>query len=184
MNDPESTIEELQARLAHCEADAAHTQKIQAALYRVADAASSASDMQEFYAALHRIVGDLMYAPNFFIATLDEETDTISWPYHVDEKDEEIWTPRPRRDFHGVTDFVMRTGRSVHSLPDSPIFAANGEVELVGTLPEDGIFVPLKVGLRVLGAMSSGLPPSPSALLPSSPASCDAFHLRCSPGAL
>ncbi len=154
MYDQESTIQDLQARLARCEADAAHTQKIEAALYRVADAASAAGDMQEFYGSIHRIVGDLMDASNFFIATLDEETDILSWPYHVDEADEDIWTPRPRRDFRGITGFVMRTGRSVHTLPDTPMFAANGEVELIGRLPEDGIFVPLKLGTRVLGAIA------------------------------
>jgi hypothetical protein len=48
--------------------------KIQAALYRIADAASAVKDMQEFYAEMHRIVGELMYAENFFIALHDKTT--------------------------------------------------------------------------------------------------------------
>src|ERR1700752_2035596 len=42
--------------------------KIQKALYEIADAASAARDMQSFYKKLHKILGKLMYAENFFIA--------------------------------------------------------------------------------------------------------------------
>ncbi len=41
------------------------TERVQSALYRIAEAASSVQDMQEFYAAMHDIVGELMYARNF-----------------------------------------------------------------------------------------------------------------------
>ena len=34
--------------------------QVQAALYRIAETASAAQDMQEFYAEIHRIVGELM----------------------------------------------------------------------------------------------------------------------------
>ena len=47
--------------------------KVQDALYRIAELAGAAQDMQEFYAAVHAIVGELMYADNFFIALYDEE---------------------------------------------------------------------------------------------------------------
>ncbi len=154
MSDQAATIRDLEARLAGCEAEAVRTQKIQSALYRVADAASAASDMHEFYSALHLIVAELMYAANFFIATLNEETDILSWPYHVDEKDEGIWWPRPRKEFHGLTDYVMRKGRSVHTLSDYPSITGSNNLDLVGTLPEDGIFVPLRLGSRVLGALA------------------------------
>ena len=43
--------------------------KVQDALYRIAELAGAARDMQEFYAAVHAIVGELMYADNFFIAS-------------------------------------------------------------------------------------------------------------------
>ena len=70
---------------------------MQAALYKVAEAASSSTDMSEFYAALHTAIGELMYARNFFIAVLDEAGGMVSWPYHVDEKDvaEAVWKPEP-----------------------------------------------------------------------------------------
>ena len=41
--------------------------------------------MQEFYAAMHRIVGELMDASNFYIALYDEERGMLNWPFYVDE---------------------------------------------------------------------------------------------------
>jgi len=38
---------------------------LQSALYRIAKITSSAGDLQDFYAAIHGIVGELMYARNF-----------------------------------------------------------------------------------------------------------------------
>ena len=54
--------------------------------------------MQAFYAEMHRIVGELMYADNFYIALYDEERQAINWPFYVDELDEDwpdpnVWEP-------------------------------------------------------------------------------------------
>jgi HPt (histidine-containing phosphotransfer) domain-containing protein len=53
----------------------ARAARIQDALYRIAEAASAADDLQAFYAAIHRIVGELMYAENLYIALYDEQRD-------------------------------------------------------------------------------------------------------------
>jgi len=81
---------ELEAR----EAEHLRAAKVQAALYRIAEAASAVRDMPEFYAAVHRIVGELMYARNFFIGLYDPATELISFPYFVDEVDP---PPPPQR---------------------------------------------------------------------------------------
>ena len=67
----------------------ARAAKVQDALYRIAELASAAQDMQEFYRAIHEIVGELMYAKNFFIALYDEERRRSTGPYYVDEVDPE-----------------------------------------------------------------------------------------------
>ena len=51
--------------------------KIQKVLYEIADAASAVRDMYSFYKKLHKIVGKLMYAENFFIALYDAQSDLI-----------------------------------------------------------------------------------------------------------
>jgi PAS domain S-box-containing protein len=127
--------------------------KIQSALYGIDVAASTSHDMQEFYAHVHRIVGELMYAENLFIALYDESTGLLSFPYFVDEKDEAFPT-QPLENFHGMTSYVIRTGESIkHGWDQFNELMANREVELEGTLNEDGIGASLKADGKILGAI-------------------------------
>ena len=73
----------LQARVAELEALEADRQralKVEDALYRIADTASSIHDMAEFYPAMHAIVGELMNAENFYIALYDERAPAPQLP--------------------------------------------------------------------------------------------------------
>ena len=47
------------------EAEQVRAEKVQSALYRIAELAGAAQDMQEFYRAVHAVVADLMPATNF-----------------------------------------------------------------------------------------------------------------------
>jgi PAS domain S-box-containing protein len=71
-----------------------HAEILQSALYRVAEMTGKAQEMQSFFSAVHRIVGELMYARNFFIALYDPATESVSFPYFVDEADA---PPAPRK---------------------------------------------------------------------------------------
>jgi class 3 adenylate cyclase/putative methionine-R-sulfoxide reductase with GAF domain len=122
---------------------------VQDALYRIADMASAASDMDEFYAAMHRIVGELMSADNFYIALYDDENKTLNYPYYVDEVDEElpdphVWEPMGTGQARGLTAFVLRTGEPQH-VPNEHFvrLVADGEVDSIGVVGEDWLGVPL-----------------------------------------
>lgn len=127
--------------------------KVQNALYRIADAASASKDMQEFFHKIHSIVSDLMYAKNLFVALYDEETNLLSFPYFVDEQDEPFST-QSLDSFHGLTSYVIRTGNPIrHGWDAFNALVQAGEVELAGSYNEDGIGAPLKAGGKVLGAI-------------------------------
>ncbi|HEX8992075.1 MAG TPA: GAF domain-containing protein, partial [Anaerolineales bacterium] len=155
MTDHVESIESLQRKLAEGEEQHRRSEKIQSALYQIAEAASVVSDMQTFYARLHEIVGGLMYARNFFIALYEARSGMMSWPYHVDEKDVdvELWLPRPLRQDNGITSYVLRTGNLVHPREDNSV-VESGEVQVIGTIPEDAIIVPLKADGETLGVLS------------------------------
>ncbi|HTP02502.1 MAG TPA: GAF domain-containing protein [Anaerolineales bacterium] len=153
MTDQLDTIETLQNRLAEREEQYRRSEKVQTALYEIADAASAVVDMQEFYAKLHEIIARLIYAKNFFIAILDRDSGVLSWPYHVDEKDAGEWPAAPYKEDKGVTSYVLRTGKSLHGSADVPDLIDGGELEIIGTLSQDAIVVPLKVDSTVLGAL-------------------------------
>jgi GAF domain-containing protein len=133
--------------------------KVQDALYRIADMASAASDMGEFYAAMHRIVGELMYADNFYIALYDEDDQTLNYPYYVDQVDEDLpdpeaWEPMGTGQARGMTAYVLRTGtpqlvtnERFHQLLDE------GEIEHVGVDGEDWLGVPLRAEGKTIGVV-------------------------------
>ena len=55
----------------HDISDRKRVEALSSALYRVAEKSSSAHDLQQFFAAVHGIVDELMYARNFYIALYD-----------------------------------------------------------------------------------------------------------------
>ena len=88
-------------------AEQARAEQIQRATYRISEAAHASSTLEDLYREIHRIVGELMPAGNFYIALYDAATDTVTFPYFVDEYD----APQPPHSGgHGLTEYVLRTG--------------------------------------------------------------------------
>jgi GAF domain-containing protein len=138
----------------HIPTNVKHQLKIQKALYEIANAASGVKNMQSFYVRLHRIVGKLMYAENFFIALYDEQTDLITWPYYVDSAGDQAPASMPLAQFKGGTAYVLRNGRMLHaSRAQSEELYRLGELTPKGTECEDWLGTPLKTGKKLLGIL-------------------------------
>jgi PAS domain S-box-containing protein len=141
--------------------DRRRAENVQAALYRIAELASAAQDMQEFYRAVHAVVGDLMNANNFFIALYDEERELISWPYYVDELDVDLpdpnqWDAFGEGEARGATAYVLRTGEpQLLDFEGVMGLVEQGEIELLGVTVEDSswVGVPLKTEGRTVGVL-------------------------------
>src|SRR5262245_5347573 len=160
-----SELAEARRRLAELEAvegEGAYAAKVQDALSRIAELASAAEDMQDFYRSVPAVVAELMHASHFFIALYDEERELIRWPYYVDEVDDAV--PDPNRwdafgegEARGLTAYVLRTGRP-HLLTHDGMqeLIDQGEVELVGILTDDNTWlgVPLKAERRTVGVLA------------------------------
>ena len=65
----------------------AHAMRFQEALFAISEVASSPKPTSEVMGAMHRIVGTLMYAENFFIALWDPARRTLRFPYFADSED-------------------------------------------------------------------------------------------------
>lgn len=61
-------------------------QSRQAAVYAISEAAHAADDLSDLLRRIHSIVGELLCAPNFLVALYDADNDSVSFPYHVDER--------------------------------------------------------------------------------------------------
>ncbi|TML45101.1 MAG: GAF domain-containing protein [Actinobacteria bacterium] len=144
------------------EAEQVRAEKVQSALYRIAELAGAAQDMQEFYRAVHAVVADLMPATNFFIALYDEERQLISWPYYVDELASDLPDPNHWDEFgsghaRGTTAYVLRTGTpQLLSYQEIMELAEQGEIELLGVTVHDSSWlgVPLKAEGRTVGVLT------------------------------
>ncbi|MBK5256757.1 MAG: EAL domain-containing protein [Vicinamibacteria bacterium] len=83
-------------------------EELQSALYRIAQASTRSLGIDALFSEIHDIVGELMYAKNFFIALLDEEGTHLSFPYFKDEFDAPPPLPLPVED--SLSGYVIRTG--------------------------------------------------------------------------
>ena len=126
-------------------------EELNAALYAIAARSQSAEDLQQFFAAIHNIVGQLMNARNFYIALYDPQSQLLSFPYFVDEEDP---TPAPKPLGRGLTEYVLRSGEPILATP--AVFEGlvqRGEVELIGAASLDWLGVPLKSGTNCIGVL-------------------------------
>jgi len=131
--------------------DRKRAEALSSALYRVAEKTGSAHDLQQFFAAVHSIVDELMYARNFYIALHDPATDTVSFPYFADERKEASGTKKMAR---GLTEYLLRTGEALLATPEVVQgLEDRGDVARNGLRSLDWLGVPLKVGDRTFGAL-------------------------------
>jgi PAS domain S-box-containing protein len=139
-------------RLGYLVAERKQSDLLHSALYRIAEMTSSAGDLPAFYSAVHKIVGGLMYAENFFIAVYDSSTELVSFPCFVDVVDT---APQPRKLKRGMTEYVMRSGEPLLvSRETIEPLVRRGEIEVIGTMPVCWLGVPLKVGDHIVGALA------------------------------
>jgi PAS domain S-box-containing protein len=124
---------------------------IQSAVYRISEATNSAKNLPELYAQIHRVIGGLMPATNFYIALSDEKAGMLEFPYFVDEKES---PPPPQKVGRGLTEYVLRTGRALLASPE--VFDAlvhQGEAVTVGPPSVDWVGAPLVSQGKTIGVI-------------------------------
>ncbi|MGA8810337.1 MAG: PAS domain S-box protein, partial [Thermoanaerobaculia bacterium] len=124
---------------------------MQDALFRIATLSRDASNLDEFYGAVHGIVNGLMEATYFYIAEYDAARDILTFPYFVDKYDE---APVGRPPGRGLTAYVLRTGKPLLATPQEfDDLKKSGEVESIGAPSVDWLGVPLATGDRTWGVI-------------------------------
>ena len=89
-----------------------HTENLMQTLFKIAEIANTNIELDQFFQQVHIIIGELMYAENFYIALLNKDRTTISFPYFVDQKadsqaDREM---QPNNQHRGITEQVLESG--------------------------------------------------------------------------
>lgn len=128
-------------------------EKLQAALFSIAELASTTDSLTQFYAAVHATVGELLYARNFLIALLSGAGDELEFPYAVDERDP-LSSFRRRKLASGLTEWVLRRGEPLLAeRAEIEILTARGEVHSFGSPSVCWLGVPLICDERPVGVV-------------------------------
>ncbi|TBR13371.1 MAG: EAL domain-containing protein [Lysobacter sp.] len=132
--------------------------RIQETLYRIAELSHTATNLDEFYAAVHRIVGEFLDARNFYIALLSDDGEMLQFPYYVDQSGA---TASTRRLGRGISEYAMRFGKPLlldMSDPDTLArirdLQQRGELSPIGKESVAWLGVPLLLGDRVMGLLA------------------------------
>ena len=127
-------------------------ERLQRALFRIAELSITSESLERFYAQVHDVVGELLYARNFYIALRSRDGQRLEFPYSIDERD-------ARRNSRllsaGMTEYVLTTGAPI--LADRPRIGeleSAGLVRSHGTLANCWLGVPLYRDDAVVGVIA------------------------------
>lgn len=129
---------------------------IQQALFRISESASSAQSMEQIYSDVHRIIGQLMAAKNFYICLYTADRQSFTFPYFIDQYDDARMVAEVPAEalLRGMTGYMMRRGEPILcTKSDIEELVQQGEVNFLGSLPIDWLGVPLILNGELIGAM-------------------------------
>jgi len=128
------------------------SERLQAALFKIAEVANSGENMDVFYSTIHGIVGELLDARNFYIALLSEDGEYLDFPFTFDERHVRF---ESRKLAHGLSEYVLRTGKPL--LADRAKIeqlTLAGEAQPIGVTAENWLGVPLVIEGKTIGLIT------------------------------
>lgn len=119
-------------------------------LYNISKAALTKSDFKEFSLFVKNQLHKIIDTQNFYIALYNEDTDMISTPFIVDEKEEIKEFPAKKT----LTGYVIKSKKSLKVNKKSlSKLIEKSQVSLVGVESKIWLGVPLKIQDKVFGAI-------------------------------
>jgi signal transduction histidine kinase len=117
----------------------------------ILEAANSEKNLSELFKFIHSCIKKLMKADNFYIAYYKKDSDLLTFPYFVDEIDNDSSSKKLGK---GLTEYVLRTGKSaLVDLHKDEDLRRKGEIELIGPQSPIWLGVPLKIKEKTIGVL-------------------------------
>jgi len=130
-------------------------EKTMEVLFEISDAVNRTFDLSELYLVIHKSLGKILNVDNFYIAIVDKEKDSISFPYWVDEKDES------QGEIKKFSNTASLTGRVITAKKPLIIFredilklADASNMKTIGTPSKIWLGAPLMIRGSVIGALA------------------------------
>ncbi|NVJ62035.1 MAG: EAL domain-containing protein [Gammaproteobacteria bacterium] len=145
--------EDLEAQIHERE----QAERLQAALFKISELTNTTRDINEFYVSVHNIINGIMPSKNFYICTYDNQAQTLSFPYLIDEYDsnveDRLLDTSIDIDKCSPTEWVLRSGRPL-LINKSNIDEWHKKHVFFGTAPETWLGVPLFHKNTVTGVLA------------------------------
>lgn len=126
-------------------------EQIQKAIYNISNAVITEDKLEKLIGFIRNELGTIIDTSNFYIALYDQDTDTLSLPFLVDETETRTNIPAGKT----LTYYVIKTQKSllatkkrIKELEDS------GDIEKFGAESEVWLGVPLKIEDKVKGVLA------------------------------
>nr|WP_315463460.1 ATP-binding protein [uncultured Rhodoferax sp.] len=159
------THQQLQARqwklrrtteLQHDAEELKKAESLQRVFYRIAERSTAGLSFYDFLQVVHQLLGELMFADNFFVALHDHDKSVMDYPYYVDEKDNDVMQRDGAPYKRGMTEYVLESGKP--QLIDARRFAELRRAGYMSEASGDLSFTSwLGVPMQIRGRMSGVL---------------------------
>lgn len=131
--------------------DRERSERLQSALFNIAQLATADIGETRFYQRVHAVVGELINAGNFFIGLLSDDRRILGFPYYVDNG---VRRSVSREVGRGLSEYVLRTGEPLlGGQARINELGLSGEIDpqRIGQPAVCWLGVPLRVGDQVIG---------------------------------
>lgn len=144
-----TTLEATNKKLLEEIAERTRSEKITQVLYAISNAALTANDVSELVGIFRVELSTLIDTTNFYIAFYDEKTGMLTASNASDEKDfVDVWPAEK-----SLTGLVIRQNMpKLYTRSDIRKLNQQGTIDLIGSLPEVWMGVPLQVDGKATGA--------------------------------
>ena len=116
--------------------------KLKDSIFRMSHAVHDTDNIHELYKKIHSEITSLVHTNNFYIALLDNEKNSISFPYYIDINDS---IPKESIELGtGLTSLILKSSKPC--LIDKTEYLQlikNGIISRLGSVPESFLGVPL-----------------------------------------
>lgn len=128
-------------------------EKAQRLYYSIASWTLNTPNLDDFYQRVHRELGNIIDASNFFIALYDQSKRYLIFPYYVDESFQGNMRFTKKRLGSGLTEYTIRANKPLF-LHDTDIYrlAQEHQIDLYGQQqPKLMLTAPLRIGDEITG---------------------------------
>ncbi|HYP16057.1 MAG TPA: PAS domain S-box protein, partial [Opitutus sp.] len=128
-------------------------ERVQAATYEISQALLAGGDLSALFREIHRIIGGLMSARNFYVALLSPDGEQLTFPLFVDEH---AAPPPPRKRGNGFSEYILATGEPLLATAEQlvALLEPRGFYQRLERPAAQRLGAPLRIGGRAIGVIA------------------------------